>query len=156
LFAGCTGFEETEISDGSDEMKLVEVTPEMRRDSERAEVLEGRDVYDGTYGSKGVGSSVSYVFSSSMLAIMSSEWKDVSSYASDGEGGARSSVSSYIENGVAPDGGEWWIVVIGMLVSSGMERAWARLVRSERLGFVDNEVSQCSIRIVRAMVVTLS
>lgn len=41
VFAGGTGFDATEISDGSEEMKLVVVIPEARRDDDR---IDGREV----------------------------------------------------------------------------------------------------------------
>lgn len=46
---GTAGLEDIEISDGSDEMKLVVVTPEARRDCE-VERIGGREVYEDLYG----------------------------------------------------------------------------------------------------------
>lgn len=89
--AGGTGLEATEISDGSDETKLLSVIVESRR---AGEGIDGRDVYEPLYGS---GSSCR---SPSMLGIATSapendisDVKDTSP-SSDGEGGSRSSGSS--------------------------------------------------------------
>jgi hypothetical protein len=114
--AGVTGLEATEISDGSDETKLFSVIVESRRDDESIGV---RDVYEPLYGSGSSGSSCSpsmLGMATSAPDIDMSEVKDTSP-SSDGEGGSWSSASSYMAKGVAPGGGEWWIVVMLECVS---------------------------------------
>jgi hypothetical protein len=88
-----------EISDGRDEIKLVVVIAEMRRD---ADMEEGRIVKELRYGLGSSLKSSSLPSSGSMLGSASSspgsdisELKDIpSSYAIEGEGGSLSSGSS--------------------------------------------------------------
>lgn len=91
--AGGTGFEATDISDGSDETKLFAVMVESRREEER---IDGRrDVYEPLYGS---GSSCRSCSPSMLGMAISAPEPDISdvndvnetspSYISEGDGGS--------------------------------------------------------------------
>lgn len=100
-FAGAAGFEDTDISDGSDETKLVVVMPETRREV-AADRADGRDVNELLYGAGSSAKSCSCSSSCSMLWSASSSpgsdcsdmYEAPSSYATEGEGGSWSSGSS--------------------------------------------------------------
>jgi hypothetical protein len=70
-FAGAAGLMETDISDGSDETKLLAVTPETRREV-AADMADGRAVNELLYGAGPPEKSCSCSSSRSMLSSASS------------------------------------------------------------------------------------